>query len=153
MRKSILILLCVCGLFFTGCKGTGTKSTTAASGPPKSDVDFAKDTLQLMADGSDDAADRIDWENFKTMGLDVGEQYKKTDDESARDNFRKSFIRGFSNSFKSSGGNLSTAAKWREESKDANSTVVAVDSPNGKTLLLTVTHTDGQQKISAMNAK
>ena len=152
MRKSILILLCICGLLFTGCN-KGTKQSTTAGGPPKSDVDFAKETLQLLADGSDEAADRIDWENFKTMGLDVGEQYKKADSESVRDNFRKSFIRGFSNSFKSSGGNISTATGWREQSKDASSTVVALDAPNGKTLLITVTHPDGQQKVSALDAK
>ena len=151
MRKSILILLCICGLLFMGCKGT--KQSTSAGGPQKSDVDFAKQTFQLLADGSDDAADMIDWENFKTMGLDVGEQYKKVDNDSSRDNFRKSFIKGFSNSFKSSGGNISTATNWREQSKDANATVVAVDSPNGKTLLITVTHPNGQQMVSGLDAK
>ena len=152
MRKSILILLCVCGLLFTGCKGT-KPSTRTAGGPPVSDVDFAKQTLQLLIDGSDDAADMIDWENFKTMGLDVGEQYKKADSDSARDNFRKSFIKGFSNSFKSSGGNASMVTNWREQSKEASTTVVAADGPNRKSLLLTVTHPDGQQKVSALDAK
>lgn len=150
MRKSILILLCICGLFI-GCKET--KQSTRASGPPVSDVDFAKQTLQLLIDGSDDAADMIDWENFKTMGLDVGEQYKKADSDSARDNFRKSFIKGFSNSFKSSGGNASMVTNWREQSKEASTTVVAADGPNRKSLLLTVTHPDGQQKVSALDAK
>jgi len=152
MRKSILILICICGLLFTGCKGT-KQSTGAAGEPPKSDVDFAKQAFQLLANGSDDAADMIDWENFKTMGLDVGEQYKKVDSDSSRDNFRKSFIRGFSNSFKSSGGSVSTATNWREQSKDGSTTVVALDAPNGKTLLITVTHPDGQQKVSALDAK
>ena len=50
MRKSILILLCICGLLFMGCKGT-KPSTRSAGGPQVSDVDFAKQTLQLLADG------------------------------------------------------------------------------------------------------
>ena len=153
MKKSILILIITCGFLFIGCKGGTTRQHVRPAGPPKSDVDFAKDVFQMMGDGNTDVIDMLDWENLKMVGVDIGEQYRAASGDSAREAFQESFLRGYSNSFKSSGGNAAAMKNWREQSKDPSNTVVAGDVPNGQTLLITVTHTNGQQYVSSLQIK
>lgn len=151
MRKSALMLIFICGFLFVGCKGSVKQQRPA--GPPKSDVDFARDGVQMMIDGKPDVADMIDWENLQIFGGDVGTQYRAMSSDSARASFRTSFLRGYADSFKSSNANNLVMKNWREQSKNDLSTVVAGDAPNGRTLLITVTHTNGQQNISSIQVK
>ena len=153
MKKSILILIIACGFLFMGCKGGTAKQHVRPAGPPKSDVDFAKEVFQMMGDGDVNVVDMLDWENLKMVGVDVGAQYKSVTSDSERETFQESFLRGYSNSFKSSGGNAAGMKNWREQSKDASNTVVAGDVPNGQTLLITVTHTNGLQYVSSLQIK
>ena len=149
MRQSIWILIFICGFLFVGCKAKQTKRT----GPPKTDVDFAKEAFKLLSDGDMAAADMVDWENLNVAGMNAGASYKPLSSESAREGFRKSFIEGYSRSFKSSGGNADVLGNWREQSKNGSQTVVAADAPNGNSILITVSHPDGEQKVSALALK
>lgn len=153
MRKSVLMLIFIfSGLLFIGCKPTLTPHARPA-GPPKSDVDFAKQVFQMMADGDINVADMLDWENLKMAGRDVGAMYKNTTSDSTRDTFQESFLRSYSSSFKSAGGNVSAMTNWREQSKDPSGTVIASDLPNGQTILITVTHKNGLQYVSTVDIK
>jgi hypothetical protein len=146
------ILIFICAFLVIGCKGKQSGARTN-SGPPKSDVDFAKDTFKLLADGDLAAAEMIDWEHLNVAGMDAGASYRALSNEAGRKGFHESFIRSYSSSFKSSGGNAGALSKWREQSKDASQTVVAADAPNGNSILITVSHPEGQQKVSVLALK
>ncbi|HEX8889001.1 MAG TPA: hypothetical protein VF779_07480 [Pyrinomonadaceae bacterium] len=153
MRKSVLMLIVLCGgLLFLSCKQTATPHARPA-GPPKSDVDFAKQVFQMMADGDINVVDMLDWESLKIAGMDIGAQYKNVSSDSTRETFQESFLRGYSKSFQSSGGNVSAMTNWREQSKDPSGTVVASNLPNGQTILFTVTNKNGLQYVSTIDVK
>ena len=151
MKKSILIVIVLCGLLLGGC----AKSDKPAgyTGPPLNDVEFAKKVFQLLAEGDETVKVMIDWENLKMMGFDVGKMYKNTSGEAARDRELTNFIKGYSNSFKKGGVGVEALTNWREQSRDATNTVVAADGPAKTQLLTTVTHINGHQKVSLMEMK
>jgi hypothetical protein len=149
VRQSIWILIFIGAFLFVGCKGKQSVRT----GPPKSDVDFAKEAFKLLADGDLAAAEMLDWEHLNVAGMDAGASYRGLTSEAGREGFHKSFITSYSTSFKSSGGKADLLTNWREQSKDAGQTVVAADAPNKNTILITVSHADGQQKVSALALK
>jgi hypothetical protein len=151
VKQSILIFILFGGLMLTGCKAFSKKTTQ--SGAQKTDPEFAKEVFNLLAQGDNAAADMIDWEHLSMTGIDAGALYRVIKDESARENFRKSFIDGYSNSFKKTGGSPAVLTNWREQSKDGTNTMVAADGPNGKVLMMTVAHIDGQQKVSSLDIK
>lgn len=151
MRRSSLVLILLCALLFMGCKGS---KQSVRTGAPQSDVEFAKEVFGLLAEGDEAAAEMIDWEHLKMVNVvDVGAMYRDINGEDARDGFRKSFIRGYSNSFKSKGGKVENISNWREQSRDSSQTVVAAENQRGQVMLMTVTRVDGQQKISAFELK
>lgn len=151
MKKSILGLIVLCGLLLSGCAKSSNQAVY--TGPPLNDIEFAKKTFQLLGDGDEMAKSMIDWEHLKMMGIDVGAMYTKTSGDAARNKETSEFIRGYSNSFKKSGGNVEALTNWREQSRDATNTVVAADVPMGRLLLITVTHINGQQKVSTVELK
>lgn len=155
MKRSIVILIALCGLLLGGCSQTNQSSKKSVrTGPPVSDIEFAKEVFQLLQDGDMAAEDLLDWEHLKMVGVaDVGPMYTQIDGEDSRARFRKGFINGYSSSFKKSGGSVVSLSNWREQSRDATNTQVAADGPGGKLLLMTVTHIDGQQKISTFELK
>jgi hypothetical protein len=151
VKKLMVFLIVLCGFLLSGC---GKSSTPAVyTGPPLNDIEFAKKVFQLLGDGDETAKSMIDWENLKMMGIDVGAMYRKTSGEAARDKETSEFIRGYSSSFKKSGGSVDNLSNWREQSRDATNTVVAADVPMGRLLLITVTHINGQQKVSTVELK
>lgn len=147
MKQLSLILIVLCGLLLTGCN---FKKKTTHTGAPKNDADFAKEAFQLLADGDEAVADMLDWEHLSLINIDAGALYSKISDEKAREEFRKSFIESYSSSFKRSGGSPAVLSNWHEQSRNGSETVVAADGPNGKVLLMTVAHIDGEQKISKL---
>ena len=149
MRHALSVLLVICAFCFVGCKGKKPVRT----GPPKTDVEFARDVFQRMSQGDISAGELIDFDHLSIAGIDISGQYRNLTTDSSRENFRSSFIKGYSNSFKSSGGNIDALTNWREQSKDAGQTIVAADAPNGNTILITVSHADGQQKVSVLALK
>ena len=152
MKQSIIILIVVCGLLL-GCSSKSSKQT-ARTGPPKNDMEFAKEVFELLAEGDQAVAELIDWENLKMLGINVGETYRRIKDEGElRARFGKGFIRGYSNSFKKSGGRVGDTSNWREQSRDSLNTFIIADAPGAKVLSMTVTHIDAQQKVSTIDLK
>jgi hypothetical protein len=147
MRLALSVLLVICAFCFVGCKGKKAVRT----GPPKTDVEFARDVFQRMSQGDISAGDLIDFDHLSLAGIDVSGQYRQLTTDSSRENFRSSFIKGYSKSFQSSGGNSDALTNWREQSKNAGKTVVVADSPNKRMILITVTRVDGQQYVSAID--
>lgn len=147
MRQALSILLVICAFCFVGCKS----KKAARTGPPKTDVEFARDVFQRMAQGDTTVGELIDFEHLSVAGIDVGGQYRNLSSDTSREAFRSSFIKGYANSFKSSGGNGDVLTNWREQSKDAGKTVVAGDGPNKRSILITVTRVDGEQYVSALD--
>jgi hypothetical protein len=150
VKHSILILIVLSSLLLTGCAKTSTH--VARTGPPLNDVEFAKEVFRLMAEGDETVMDMVDWEHLKMLGIDVGAMYPKSGDE-ARDRFARGFLKGYSNSFKSKGGSADNVSNWREQSRDASNTIVTADNAGGQHLAMTVTHIDGQQKVSTLELK
>ena len=151
MKKSILMLIVLCGLLLSGCAKSSKQAVY--TGPPLNDVEFAKKVFQLLGDGDEMVKAMIDWERLKMMGIDVGAMYRGTSGDDARDRETTAFIKSYSRSFKSKGGNVETLSNWREQSRDATNTVVASDSQMGQLLLITVSHLNGQQKVSVVELK
>jgi hypothetical protein len=123
------------------------------TGPPLNDIEYAKKVFQLLGDGDETVKSMIDWEHLNMMGIDVGALYTKTSGDAARDKETSDFIRGYSNSFKKSGGSVENLTNWREQSRDATNTVVAANSQRGQLILITVAHLNGQQKVSKLELK
>jgi hypothetical protein len=143
----------LCGLLFSGCKSS-SKHVARAGGPPKNDVEFAKEVFQLLAEGDEAVEEMLDWEHMKVNGiLDVGAGYRNITEEDERDSFRKAFIKGYANNFNKSGGRVENLSNWREQSRDSSNTVVAAEGMNRKLVLFTVTHINGQQKVSTFELK
>ena len=117
------------------------------------DLRFAKTAFQSLAGGYSSAEKAIDWDTFKSMGNNVFEDYTALPNDLEKESFRKTFIMAFSSSFQSSGGSPDTLKNWRILNKDSSSTVVAADVPNNRTILITVIHRDGKQKISGLEVK
>ena len=68
-----LVLFCI--LLF-GCK-------------EKTDIEFAKEFLEKMANGKTSVMDDIDWENFAGTGFDIGGKLKNISDNSEIKNLKK----------------------------------------------------------------
>jgi hypothetical protein len=145
------MLVLLCGLLLTGCNKAGKKSVSA--GPQKTDPEFAKEAFNRLAEGDSAVADMLDWEHLTMINIDAGAIYRAINDDAARENFRKSYIESYSESFKKTGGSPAVLANWREQSKDGSNTLVAADGPNGKVLFMTVAHIDGAQKVSSLDIK
>ncbi len=91
----------------------------------------------------------IDWEGLRALGVDVSAVYKNLPDEEAKSNYKKAFIRNFSDGFKRSGSRLGFFAHWRIYAKDNEKTVIACDySRYNKTLLLTLSKSGKRKLVS-----
>lgn len=177
MLKSIthklpLVPLCICLMlvFIPGCSNnSGATGTGAPVGKPQvtgkptaigkpkatvSDLDFARTAFKALAHGDTAARNLVDWDNFQAMGQNMGAVYKSLPDDKQRAAFRSSLVTSFSASFKKSGASAETLSNWRVKSAGKGATadtVIAADSPNKATLLLTVSKRNGSQKLAALN--
>ncbi|HJR06746.1 MAG TPA: hypothetical protein VJ842_05780 [Pyrinomonadaceae bacterium] len=131
----------------------GNNAAATATKPSKDDVAFAKDAVEGLLDGDTSVADAFDWENLKVPGADAGDAYKDLPDDENRVEFQKGFIEKFSQSFKASGASVNDLTNWREQSKDGETTIVAVDTVTGKTMRVFVVHSDGRQQVSELSIK
>ncbi|HEV2882022.1 MAG TPA: hypothetical protein VGX24_12150 [Pyrinomonadaceae bacterium] len=166
MKRSLLICLLAAGCCLSsGCGGaknqggdssragaSGGQNNNAATKPAKTDVIFAREAVEGLLGGDVAAADAFDWENLKVPGApDAGEAYKEMPDDENREEFRKGFIEKFSESFKESGASASDLKNWREESREGERTIVAVDTTTGKTMRVSVVRRDGRQLVSELS--
>lgn len=143
--KKFVIAFCLC-VMMGALQGCGPGGATRGT-----DLDFAKTTLGLLANGDTAAEGMLDWENFQSMGMNVGSIYISMSGDTQKAAFRKSFIKSFSTSFKGTGAKVESLANWRVQEEDAGKTIVAADTLKNGSILLTVSKIGGAQKVSALN--
>jgi hypothetical protein len=164
MKRSLLLFLLAAGCCLSsGCRsqdqatgGAGdarraSGGDTAGAKPAKADVVFAREAVEGLLGGDTGVAGAFDWENLRVPGAaDAGEAYSEMPDEE-RAEFQKGFIEKFSESFKQSGASASDLKNWREQAKEGDRTIVAVDTTTGKTMHVTVVRRDGRQLVSDLS--
>jgi len=117
---------------------------------PKDDLSFAKETFERLANGDLSASYDIDWENFRSMGLNIGKRYRSLPDGKERTSFRKGFVEEFSNSFKSNGAKTDQFIDWYiADNRDPSKIVIASMFPNG-VFTITVSKENEKRKIVRM---
>ena len=166
MKRSLLLFLLAAGCCLSsGCRaknqGGGAAGNTGnangggnnvAAKPMKDDVVFAREAVEGLLGGDVAVADAFDWENLKVPGAaDAGEAYKEMPDDENREGFRKEFIEEFSGSFKQSGASVSDLKNWREESREGERTIVAVDTTTGKIMRVLIIRREGRQLVSELS--
>lgn len=166
MKRSLLICLlaAVCCLS-SACGGKksgggggggvgangGSNNNAAAPRPAKPDVDFAREAVEGLLAGDAAVVEDFDWENLKVPGAaDAGEAYREMPDDENREEFQQGFVEKFSESFKQSGASVNDLKNWREQSKEGERTVIAVDTTTGKTMHVFVVRRDGRQLVSEL---
>lgn len=157
MRKLLTALLLVSCVSIAGCGAppAGDRSAvtdagsarTGATLPATTDVAFAQDAVERLLNGDLAVEAALDWEHLRVPGGDVGADYREIPDE-GRQASRKEFIERFSASFKETGASVSSLQHWREQSRSPEATTIIADAPSGKTVSITVSRKDGQQKVS-----
>ena len=149
-----LAIGCLCLMTTVGC-GNKTSPSGQASAPANavSTTDFAKTNFTALTEGETSVESSLDWDNFQSSGTNVGEIYAKMPDETQKSAFRKSFIEGFSKSFKGTGAQASDVSNWRVESETPEKAVVLGTIGNGKTIEVTVSKSGGAQKISRLEVR
>ncbi|HEX8423523.1 MAG TPA: hypothetical protein VF634_08930 [Pyrinomonadaceae bacterium] len=162
MKRSLLLLWLafICGTF-AGCaagnrngggatNASGAGNNATASAPAKTDVVFAREAVEGLLGGEQSVADAFDWENLIVPGADAGSAYRELPDDENREGFRQGFIEKFSESFKASGASVGDLKNWREEAKEGETGVVAVDTATGKTMRVFVVRRNGRQQVSEL---
>ena len=151
------LLLAVCALALIGVTGCGNKTAagTASSVPANglSDTEFAKTNFTSLTEGETSVESAIDWDNFQSSGINVGEIYAKMPDETQKSAFRKSFIESFSKSFKGSGAKASDVSNWRVETESPAQSVILGTATSGKTIAITINKNGGAQKMSQLEIR
>jgi hypothetical protein len=163
MKRSLLLLwLAAICCAFAGCAAKNHNGNSAATGaggggnnatasaPAKADAVFAREAVEGLLNGDTAVADAFDWENLKVPGADAGEAYRELPDDENRVGFREGFIEKFSESFKASGASVGDLKNWREESKQGETAIVAVDTVTGKTMRVFVVRREGRQQVSEL---
>ena len=169
MKRSLLLLwLAVICCALAGCaakdqngnqkasattSGSGTTSTAPAAVAAKTDAVFAKEAVEGLLNGDTSVASAFDWENLIVPGADAGSAYRELPDDENREGFREGFIKKFSESFKASGASVGDLKNWREQGKDGEETVVAVDTKTGKTMRVYVVRRNGRQQVSELDVE
>jgi hypothetical protein len=163
MKRSLLLLWLafVCGTV-AGCKSGnrsdggaatnagGAANSATSSAPAKTDVVFAREVLERLLGGDQSVADALDWENLKVLGADAGSAYRELPNDENREDVREGFIEDFSQSFKASGASVGELKNWREQGREGDTTVVAVDTATGQTMRVFVVRRDGRQQVSEL---
>lgn len=162
MKRSLILLwlAAICCMVAASCRGaknqngnpTGASNNNAAasSAPAKTDVVFAREVVEDLLGGDQSVAEALDWENLKVLGADAGRAYQELPNEESREEVREGFIEEFSESFKASGANVGELKNWREQGKEGDSTVVAVDTATGQTMHVLVVRRNGRQLVSEL---
>jgi hypothetical protein len=163
MKRSLLLFLLAAGCCLSS--GCGAKNQTAGGASnagsvngdtagaraAKTDLVFARETVEGLLGGDAAVADALDWENLKVPGMDVGESYREMPEDENPDEVREEFIANFSESFKESGASVSDLKNWREQSKEGERTIIAADATTGKTMRVAVVRRDGRQLVSELS--
>lgn len=151
------ILLSACGERGQGggAQQNASQQNTAQSSPaqaPSAEIEFAREALRLLTEGDARVEEMIDWDNFVSLGDNLGTEYRRADD-AARAQAREEYVKSFSSSFKEQGGAFDKFANWREASREPARTVVAADMPTGGRLLVTVAPVGGRPRVTSLAAE
>lgn len=123
----------------------------AGCAQPETDLQFTRRVFNGLCSGERRVESSIDWENFRAMGIDVGQDYAHLATEKERRDYRKLFLNGFTYTFKVSGIRASVFTNWRAQSTDVNNAIMAADTPSGKVLLFVISYKDIERKLVAIN--
>jgi hypothetical protein len=110
--KSACLITALGVCLLCGCRGFG-------------EVNFCRATFIGLFEGKAAIEENIDWNNFVTPGLDIGNLYRQQADDQQRKAFRKAFIAKAGEAFKTIGGKARYFSDWRLFSQDKNGFVVA----------------------------
>ena len=161
-RSPVLLWLAAICCTIAGCaardqNGNRKESATATSAggaadnaPAKADAVFAREAVEGLLNGDPGVASAFDWENLKVPGADAGSAYRELPDDENREGFREGFIKKFSESFKASGASVGDLKNWREQAKEGETGIVAVDTKTGKTMRVYVVRRNGRQQVSEL---
>lgn len=133
----------------TGASGAGSNDA-ASSAPAETDVVFAREVVEDLLGGDQSVAEALDWENLKVLGADAGRAYRELPNDENREDVREGFIEEFSESFKASGASVGELKNWREQGKEGDATVVAVDTATGQIMRVFVVRRNGRQLVSEL---
>ena len=165
MKRSLILLwlAAICCTLTAACGGaknqndktaatnsSGAANNATSSAPAETDVVFAREVVEDLLGGDQSVAEALDWENLKVLGADAGRAYRELPNEEDREDVRRGFIEEFSESFKASGASVGALKNWREEGKEGDTTLVAVDTATGKTMHVLVVRRDGRQLVSEL---
>lgn len=115
------------------------------------DVDFCKALFRELVNAKPKVAEKIDWEQLKAVGRDVGAEYRLFRLDKDRDDYKANFISGFAQGFRMSGGSFAAFTRWRVVDKDEEALTVAADYPLKSKTLLFVVPAEGEKKLLALN--
>ena len=132
-------------------RGGSAGGNSTAARPAKADVVFAREAVEGLLGGDASVAEAFDWENLKVPGAEAGAAYREMPDDENREEFRQGFIEKFSESFKQSGASVDDLKNWREQSKEGERAIVAVDTTTGKTMRVIVVRREGRQLVSELS--
>jgi hypothetical protein len=133
-----------------GATGAGNNDNASASVPAKADAVFAREAVEGLLNGDKSVADAFDWENLQVPGADAGSAYRELPDDENREGFRQGFIEKFSESCNASGARVADLKNWREQAKEGEQTIIAVDTVTGKTMRVFVVRRNGRQQVSEL---
>ena len=112
------------------------------------DIAFCRSAFADLVKARQSVQKMIDWGNLKAVGVDVGATYSSLRDEQEKRDYKKSFIKNFSHSFRQSKGKLAGFSHWRIYDKDIHQSIVAADYKNN-TMLFTISK-NGIRKLSVI---
>lgn len=150
MKAIPIAVLLITPFLLTNCKETRhavaeAKLEAATAG----DVTFAKGTFESLARGDSDAAGKIDWPVFTSLGENLGATYMAFPTGVEKEQFVKGYISQFATSFRESGGSIDSFKNWRVVSHDSQKTEVAADGNSG-VLSIVVSERDNVEKVSSI---
>ncbi|MFC1675074.1 hypothetical protein ACFL1K_04245 [Candidatus Omnitrophota bacterium] len=120
-------------------------------GREKQNIDFCRDVLfARLINGRQSVAKFIAWEDLKALGADMAPGYAKLPNEKERNNYKRTFITGFSLGFKQEGGSLQAFTNWRIYAKDSQNVIIAADYPRHKKTLLFTLSKGKERKLVAL---
>lgn len=90
-----------------------------------SDVGFCSSTFLGLIRGSQGIQERISWEEFQAMGVNIGATYRTLSSDNEKRDYRKAFISRCQKGFSLAGGNVKNFVDWRLYEETNKNFVVA----------------------------
>ena len=117
------------------------------------DANFCRRAFYYLVKGRYAAQAMIDWEEFKSVGLDVGETYGKLPGDNEKELFKKGFINKFAAGFLQAEGAYKAFVNWRTYKKEKDFITVAVDYKKTNDVLLFTLAKGRRKKIQSIQWK